>query len=262
MQITPQVHIVDGITPPLSGWKFLRREVHRTSTKFHHARYSQYNAALIIEDKGLTLIEAGTPESFPRFTACIEGLGFKLTDLKTIIIGHYATDHIGELKRLVAESGAKVYAHELEIPLLQKQMPPEFYTRDFEVAHIDYPLKDGTILPILGGLEVIHTPGHTPGSCALYLQKQKMLFGVDMIRYSRGEFHLAPPQYIRDYSTQLKSMLKLATYDFDILIPYHGMPLIGKAGEQYREFIEYLKAISDIFLPSIRESLSPEIEGG
>lgn len=260
MQITPQVHIVDGITSPASGWKFLRREPHQTSTEFHHARYSQYNAALLIEDKSLTLIEAGTSESFLRFKNCIEGLGFKLTDIKNIIIGHYAADHIGELKHLVQESGAKVYAHELEIPLLQKQMPPEFYTRDFEVANIDYPLKDGQILPILGGLEVVHTPGHTPGSLALYLLKHKILFAIDMVRYSRGEFHLAPPQYIGDYSTQMKSMVKLAKYDFDILLPYHGAPLIGGAGDKYREFIEYLKAISDIMLPSIRESLAPEIE--
>lgn len=262
MQISPQIHVIDGIVSPPSGWKFLLNpHPRRTSTSWQHKRYSLYKPALLIDNESLTLLEAGTPESFSNFKTCIESLGFTLKNLKSIIICHDAADHIGELKHLVEESGAKVYAHELAVPWLLKKMPFEMYSRDFEVTNIDFKLKDGDILPVLGGLEIIHIPGHSQGHIAVYIKRDKVLFATDLIRYSSGEFHLTPPQYSKGYVSHIKSMIKVAKYDFDTLLVYHGEPLIGNAGNKYREFIEYLKAISDIFMPEYKEALAPETEG-
>lgn len=260
MKLASQVYTIDGIGPPKSGWKFIGQRRQHTSPKFFHSRYTKYNPGLIMDGNGLTLIDVGPPESFPQTKAYIEELGFKLQDLKFIIITHHHTDHIGELKHLVDYTGAKVYAHEAEVPWLLKQMPEEYYTREFEVANIDILLKGGEVLDILSGLEVIYTPGHTPGHISLYLPKEKILFAGDLVRYLHGELHLFPPQYTLDYATHVKSMLKVAQYDFDILVPGHGEPLIEGAGDKFREFIEYQKAISDLFLPSIKEAFAPEIE--
>lgn len=127
---------------------------------------------------------------------------------------------------------------------------------------MDVLLQDNDVLPILGGLKVIHIPGHTPGHIALYALKEKVLLAADLFRYSRGAFHLCPPQFVYswNYVAHIRSMLKVASYDFDIAVPYHGEPIKGKADEKYREFIEYLRAISEILLPEIREALAPEAE--
>lgn len=50
--------------------------------------------------------------------------------------------------------------------------------------------------------------------------------------------------------------VKVSRYDFDTLVLYHGEPIIGGAGARLREFIEYLKGISNIFQDSIRDALS------
>lgn len=131
MKITSNIHIVDGIIPPPSGWKFLHPSPPHTTTKFHHARYSIYNSIVIVDDAGLTLFDAGTPESFPRFKECIEGLGYKLEDIKNIIISHGHVDHMGEMKLFVDISKARVYAHVEDAPYVEKKI---LGRRDFDAA--------------------------------------------------------------------------------------------------------------------------------
>lgn len=261
MQITSNIYTIEGITAPLSGWKFLGPRPRQTSTKFYHTRYPIWKPIVIVNGNELTLFDAGTPESLPKFKECIEGLGFKLQNVKNIIISHANVDHVGELKHLVDMSGAKVYAHVEEAPYVEKKIPGSRDNRPFEAVKVDVLLKEGDILDILDGIKVIYTPGHTPGHISLYSIKKKILLAADLVRYSQETFHLCPPQYSVDYTAIVNSMIKVAQYDFDILVPYHGEPLIGGAGDKYREFIEYQKAISDLFLPDIKEALAPEMEG-
>jgi len=261
--ITPRVHLIEGITRPSGGWTYARPNPERlTSTfRFHHQRYSIYFPAVIIENGSLAFFDAGTPESMPCIERSVESLGFELGDLKSIIISHGHVDHIGELKHLVEISGAKVYAHDAEIPYLLKQKHQECDAREFESTAIDVALKDGDTLDLLGGLKVIHTPGHTAGHLALYAEKQRTLFAADLIRHSRGEFHLPPPEYSVDYPLLIESLVKVSQYDFDKLVLYHGEPILQDADKRLREFVAYLKAMSDIFLPSIKDALAPEMEG-
>lgn len=259
MQVTPQIHIIDGVTAPKGGWKFRVPPKHKTSGGFYHSSYYRfYSPSLLIDSSGLTMIEAGPPESLPQIKAFVESLGHKMQQVKSIIVSHAAADHVGVLKQLTDATGAKVYAHEIEAPYIQKEL---LDTRDYEAAHVDVRLKDGDFLDIFGGLEIIFTPGHSPGHIVIYSRKHKVLFAGGLIRTFRNNIILANPKNTDEYTVHLVSMLKVAHYDFDILIPYQGEPIIGGAGEKYREFIEYLKAISDIFIPEIREALAPETEG-
>ena len=52
------------------------------------------------------------------------------------------------------------------------------------------PIEDGDVLPMLGGLRVIHTPGHTPGSVCLYGVRDRVLFVGDTLqrRFGRVSF--------------------------------------------------------------------------
>ena len=49
-----------------------------------------------------------------------------------------------------------------------------------EPVTIDQPLSDGEILPIAGGIEAIHTPGHYAGHLALLWRPGRMLFAGDV----------------------------------------------------------------------------------
>jgi glyoxylase-like metal-dependent hydrolase (beta-lactamase superfamily II) len=105
-------------------------------------------------------------------TRILELLGRRRLTVKAIVSTHAHIDHVGGLSKLHQYTGAPVLMHRDDLPLYQAMemqaaflgvLPPD-------LAEVDQLLKEGDILR-WGSLEaqVIHTPGHTPGSVSLYL---------------------------------------------------------------------------------------------
>jgi hydroxyacylglutathione hydrolase len=102
----------------------------------------------------------------------MELLGRHKLTVKAIVSTHAHIDHVGGLKKLHDYTGAPVLMHRDDIPLYQAmKMQAAFLGIDppplTEVHHF---LREGDTLQ-WGNLhaQVIHTPGHTPGSSCLYL---------------------------------------------------------------------------------------------
>src|ERR1700674_809898 len=95
----------------------------------------------------------------------------KLT-VKAIVSTHAHIDHVGGLSKLHQYTGAPVLLHRDDLPLYQAmEMQASFLgVHPPELTEIDQLLKEGDVLR-WGSFEaqVIHTPGHTPGSVSLYL---------------------------------------------------------------------------------------------
>jgi glyoxylase-like metal-dependent hydrolase (beta-lactamase superfamily II) len=95
----------------------------------------------------------------------------KLT-VKAIVSTHAHIDHVGGLSKLHQYTGAPVLMHRDDLPLYQAMdMQASFLgVHPPELTEIDQLLKEGDALR-WGSFEaqVIHTPGHTPGSVSLYL---------------------------------------------------------------------------------------------
>ena len=94
---------------------------------------------------------------------------------------------------------------------------------------IDRSLNGGEVFPVAGGLVVINTPGHTPGSISLFSPDYKILFAGDLINNRYG--HLRIPYDIINNNTEqvIKSIRRIADLDFDILCVGHGKPLFKDA---------------------------------
>jgi hydroxyacylglutathione hydrolase len=99
-------------------------------------------------------------------------LGRRRLTVKAIVSTHAHIDHVGGLSKLHQYTGAPVLMHRDDLPLYQAMdiqasflgvLPPD-------LTEVDQLLKEGDVLR-WGSLEaqVIHTPGHTPGSVSLYL---------------------------------------------------------------------------------------------
>jgi hydroxyacylglutathione hydrolase len=99
-------------------------------------------------------------------------LGRRRLTVKAIVSTHAHIDHVGGLSKLHKYTGAPVLMHRDDLPLYQAMdvqasflgvLPPD-------LTEVDQLLKEGDVLR-WGTLEaqVIHTPGHTPGSVSLYL---------------------------------------------------------------------------------------------
>ena len=80
--------------------------------------------------------------------------------LEAILLTHGHFDHVGAVKDLVAATGCKVYLHTADLTMPEKLTAgPLYYTHSY---------GEGDVLNLAGlTIEVLHTPGHTPGSVCL-----------------------------------------------------------------------------------------------
>jgi len=78
-------------------------------------------------------------------------------------------------------------------------------------------------------LEVIHTPGHTPGSISLYSKKHKLLFVGDAINNRFIKMRYPPKSVSTSLDEAVSSARKLVELDFESICFGHGKPVIGNA---------------------------------
>jgi glyoxylase-like metal-dependent hydrolase (beta-lactamase superfamily II) len=207
-------------------------------------------AFLLVSENGLTLIDTGVPKKTNILLSEIEATKHALSDLKQIVLTHCHADHIGNVMELVKLTEARVIAHQDEAPyLLQQQRLPigssmmqkiMWWISDkmfsARVDQVDQTVTDGDTIDALGGLQVIHVPGHTPGSIALYQPERKIMFLGDIIFNERG-LKIAPKIFNVDTEKTLEAARKLVSYDVNIACFGHGEPYIEQAGEKIRQVI-------------------------
>ena len=133
----------------------------------------------------------------------------------------------------MAESGGPFRPMRPAPGLLRQVMCRLFYDHKERVAPvtIDRPLSDGEILPIAGGFEVIHTPGHCAGQVALLWQPGRMLFAADVCMNVMG---LGDPVGFESLQDGRTSQRKLASLSFDAAGFGHGDPIAKDASTRFR----------------------------
>ena len=82
-------------------------------------------------------------------------------------------------------------------------------------------------------------PGHTPGSLAIFLPKEKLLFAGDAAERD-SEDNLIVGVFNLDQAQAFESFRKLAELDFDIACVGHGKPLDKNASLAFRKVAEKL----------------------
>ena len=205
------------------------------------------NPYLLIDPDGLTLIDAGLPGSHRKILGYLASLGYKSADLKRILITHADFDHVGGLAPLKAATGARVFASPVEARAIaeghaSRPLKPrskitkllfDLMAGLFKPApvQVDELLSDGQILPVLGGLRVVETPGHTPGHISLFASSAGILFcgdsivsGEDALRGSTGANNW-------DQAKSDESVRKQAALGARILCSGHGPVVMDAAGK-------------------------------
>ena len=202
----------------------------------------------LIDDRGgLTLVDTSTTSASESIIKALEAIRRPLWDLKTIVATHYHYDHTGNVATLRERSGATFCAHADDAPYIDGRMmwmaPRGTLGRmlggQAEKRHyalkVDRELREGEVLAVAGGLEVIHAPGHTPGHIALYARERSVLFSGDAFMNTAG-LREAPAMSTHDVEQARSSVRKLAALDFEYALPGHGQPILSRASEKLAEW--------------------------
>lgn len=206
----------------------------------------------LIEDRdGLTLIDTAITRAGKQILREIEALEKKPTDVKRILITHAHPDHVGALPEIKRATRARVIASCVERPVIEgkipiPRIPPEklkglikikLPSNKLPPTRVDMELNGGEVLPILGGLQAVATPGHAPGHLAFWQPERRLLFCGDVL------FHLRdlslPWTFITvDPELNKRSVKRIAELDSSIVCFGHGEPLMDNAAARVRSFAQ------------------------
>jgi glyoxylase-like metal-dependent hydrolase (beta-lactamase superfamily II) len=215
------------------------------------------NTFLLTEEDGLTLIDSGLKGTERKIGRAIRQLGRKPSEVRNVLITHHHGDHVGSLAAIVAQSGAAVWAHPLDAPIIAGEKPRPHPNPASIAGRILGPLierlpqnnpppvtptheaTDGAIIPIAGGVQVIHTPGHTMGHVAFLVPGHGgILFAGDAAARLLGRLGKPALMFTEDVGQTKESIRKLAALEFDTACFGHGSVLKGKANLEFRRYVE------------------------
>jgi glyoxylase-like metal-dependent hydrolase (beta-lactamase superfamily II) len=195
-------------------------------------------AIYLIDFSGdLVLIDSGAGKSFPQIVHNMEMLGLNPAAVSHLILTHCHIDHIGSAPFFREKYGTKIFIHEDDTKAIETgdsgKTAADWYGSIFPPTAVDRKLKGSHEILMFGGEELhcLHTPGHTPGSISLYLDRggRRVLFGQDI----HGPFHKS---FGSDIEAWKKSMHALLGLDADILCEGHFG--IFQPKDRVRDYIE------------------------
>ena len=220
MEILPGVHTVPGVS---------------------------WSRVYLIEDKTLALVDSGLPWSARRVLDYITSIGRRHDELELILTTHSHPDHTTGARSISRRTDGAVVAHRLDTRTASGGQVTLSFMGAFNSLPLPVPflartpvgrlVTDDEVLPLLGGLRVIHTPGHTPGSVCYLAETRGVLFSGDTAFSDGKRVSRSVPFPGYNGPHYRESLQRLARLEFDTLCGGHGAPLVGGASDRLRELL-------------------------
>ena len=219
----------------------MKLQVHRIKLRLSNAYVVELSTALV-------LVDAGSPGDTQTILSCLNA--FRGKPLRLIYITHAHLDHYGAAATIQRDTNAPLAIHAEDAETMAKGethlgqvrgrgrltaalMP--IVTRLFPVEPVtsDSVLQDGQDLGDFGlPGQVLHTPGHTPGSTSLIVDG-RLAFVGDLFS-TFGKPH-TQRLYAHDWSEIEKSLERLNALNLEWLYPSHGQRPIS--GEEFASLV-------------------------
>jgi glyoxylase-like metal-dependent hydrolase (beta-lactamase superfamily II) len=187
-----------------------------------------FESNMYLIDKQI-LVDTGTGLFFPQIKENFINLGIDPKKIELIVNTHCHFDHVGGNKSFRDLCDAEIAIHKNDAYALENGdndlTLATIFGKKMKTVTVDRKLKEKDKIKTTNFcFEVIHTPGHTPGSICLYESRKKILISGDTL-FSDGIGRSDLPG--GDADTLRESLKKLSKLKITYLLPGHGMPKIG-----------------------------------
>jgi glyoxylase-like metal-dependent hydrolase (beta-lactamase superfamily II) len=182
-----------------------------------------YHLSGVERGGGLLLFDAGLQGEVDRLDGALAAHGFALSDVEAVLLTHHDGDHAGGLEHVVEASGATVFAHPAETPYVDgRAQPIKSEGSRYPAVPVDVEVVGGVSFSTAAGpVELVETPGHSPGHLSLYLPARRLLVAADAMTARDG---LSGPseRFTPDMVEATRSVGRLATLAVEGVLCYHG----------------------------------------
>ena len=160
------------------------------------------------------IVDTGVGGSAGAIEELLAAIGLDWSAVEHLILTHRHDDHIGSASEIMeAAPDVSAYAGAEDISAISVPLPLT-------------PVEDGDRV---FDLQIVTTPGHTPGSISVYDATSRLLVAGDALRTEGGRPGLPGGQFTENMDAAIQSVAKLGELVFDTLLVGHGEPLEGGA---------------------------------
>jgi glyoxylase-like metal-dependent hydrolase (beta-lactamase superfamily II) len=175
------------------------------------------SAYILARNGEAAIVDTGVAGSEDAIESSLGVLNLGWGDVGHVIVTHLHPDHQGSLPAVLGRApGASAYAGAADIP--QISSPRQLVA-----------VGDGDTV---FDLEIIDTPGHTPGHISVYDRAGGLLVAGDALNGANGGVIGANPDFTPDMAMAGTSIAKLAALSFETVVFGHGEPVVGGASQQ------------------------------
>ncbi len=197
----------------------------------------------LLRGDSLVAVDAGPPGKAEQFARGLAAAGIRPNDVRLVVLTHGHWDHVGCARDVKELTGAKLAIHEADRQCLERSLVllPPGTTRlgrlfvailrrlapriTFPAAPTDVILGDQFSLRAYGiPGQIVHTPGHTPGSVTVLLDSGDALVGDLAMNGLPMRVGPGLPALAEDQAAVVESWRRLLAAGVRRVYPAHGKP--------------------------------------
>lgn len=207
--------------------------------------------AFVNDDGSVTLVDCGYEKAPAKLVGELALLGKHPKDVVTILLTHAHDDHVGGAAEMIRRSAAQqVLMHELDAELAASGKTPDrdgstvsgrlmsrLPQRRYSPFQVTRTLREGDVVDAAGGLQVIHTPGHTNGHISLLHSASETLITGDSIFNMTSRLTWGLSGFCVSYQQSKQSARRFLELDFKTAAFTHGPEIRDRGKDRIKQFL-------------------------
>ncbi len=198
-------------------------------------------------DDQVTLMDMGLKPSGKKVIAALRWIGSDVTDVTRLLLTHAHSDHAGGAAYVAEQTGLGIGVHADDAAFVRSGTVPAMGSRlgrlmsrlpgnGFAAVPVAEELSDGQVLPVGGGLRVVHTPGHSPGHASYLHEESGVLITGDAI-FNVRRLRWPVRAFCSDFAMTTRTAHVLGELDYTTAAFTHGPELREHPREDIRAFL-------------------------